>query len=65
MGRFFSGTRPTPLLMGQCSILINGFGTGLRIFFKNLGQVQVLPHPAPLIELLYDTNNEPTSNADN
>ena len=65
MGRFFSGTRPTPLLMEQCSILINGFGTGLRIFFKNLGQVQVLPRPAPLIKLLYDTNNEPTSNADN
>ena len=33
IGRVFSDTRLTPPLMGWGSILINGFGTGLGIFF--------------------------------
>ena len=48
MGRVFSGTRPTPPLMGRGSILINGFGTGLEIFFKTRDGFEYClapPHP--------------------
>ena len=33
-GRIFSGTRPALPLMGRGLNLINGFGTGMRFFFK-------------------------------
>ena len=67
MGRVFSGTRPAPLLMGRGSILINGFETGLEIFFKTrdgFGAGSSIasprpapPHPVPFIIYEYITYN--------
>ena len=53
MGRVFSGTRPTPPLMGRGLNLINGFGTGMKFFFKPGAGSGIAPsHPAPIIYII-------------
>ena len=56
MGRVFLGIRPALPLMGQSSILINGFRTGLGIFKKIRGKFEYCPVPPRLYIKLISFN---------
>ena len=54
MGRVFLGTRLA--LMGWRLILINGFGTGLKIFLKTRGGFGYRPTPSRPNPIIYKIN---------